>query len=1526
MKKILIILVVITFALGAKKTNVPVQNPVEPARIEMPAKNIQDVNRNDIIPTFSSQVKSQFIPVQYGDATKIEFSNGISFDTRLLGKNGEPDLPVDLKTQYREDETGYYIVQFSGPIYGPEKDWLEAQGAKIHFYIPHYGFLVSLKGKESKDAITANPSVNWLGTYQPAYKLSGLFGRVGQRHKVTIILFNDADMSAAVDRIKVVTGEKEVMTSDNGINKMVWVDVDKDELTALANIKEVYWLEPYIQPEMHNQQYQWVVQCGYQGTAPPGNDNTYRRMWAMGILGQGEIINHCDSGINTSHYQHRAGSAAITTWGVYPTHNKIVAYDSGAPANIVFGDGSGASYHGTHTGCTTAGNDTTLGTDYRDGIAKMARLYHNDCGDNTSASIYTFGDLNDLYIRPYNKYYASHGIRAYMSTNSWGASAAGAYTSMSLNVDQFMWAHRDFLLFFSNGNDGTAGSVGSPATAKNCVSVGGTYNGTSCQSYYTTTSRGPTQDGRLKPTILTPGVSIQSATTGTNGYSSMSGTSMASPGACGAGALVRQYLREGWYPTGKKVAGNAWSYISAAMIKAILINCADPNITGYTVPDNNIGWGRVDLDSTLYFAGDSRKTLLLDDTIGVLTGERKEYRFNVPSGASVLKITLVWTDYPGNPAVNRQIVNDLDLYVQIGSTYYRGNQYSGGQSSANPSGRDSVNVEECVRVNAPTAGDWLVRVEGRNVPYGPQPFALVITYSAATVAGVVSTDKPAYRANDFLIDTVRVRVEDNNYGTSGIRDTVLVVLRGKYIETQPETLKCVELAESSYVFKGEIPLLFRGASHGDGRLSVCQGDTIYVSYTDANPSYISTTWAAVDAWYFNISNVHCENIDATSVDVCWTTNDGANSKVYYGTSPSNLNQVVQVDTPFVMPHRVKLTGLTPNTIYYYDVESKDFRGNAVRDNNGGAHYTFKTKASAGIDVLVVLLNNNNQGQEFAHPDFMEKALQTGGWTYNWWRTLSNGQFTRNNLKWYKAVYFQIAQENYPVWTVAQKETIKLYHDGGARFAMTGHDAGWDTWMYSRVDTLFCKNYLHFRYIGDITATSWTSVRGIAGDPISGNYTSGVPYQPFRSGAAGDSIRLSDTGAPGTGTYVWHGPVANDSCGIKWESTNNMGTPGDGVWGGNRTRVVFNAFEITQIDTTNPNSTTRTDILNNMFIWLIGHDHPDVTISSPVGGQTYTSSPITISWTATAYGGAQIDTTWIEYSPDAGQTWYLITSGTNLTSPYSWNVSTMQNGTKYRVRVTVNDKNVYPSMKGFAETGNFRINIPGNDDLGPKVIPNSIVVANNPKFVTATDTILTFTAVVSDSETGLSTIGAASYIAKSPSGNSSGEVPMQVTDGAWDEIVEDVNSSIRLLYTPGAVRVCSLFVRGRDNAIYRAQNWGAWYYRTFTLINGDIRPNVGIEEATVSPLTYNLSSPMPNPTKGIVKISYAVPKTTRVNIKVYNCLGQVVRTLVDEEQKPGVYTINWNGKDDEGRQLSAGIYFYQMVSDDFVGTKKAILLK
>ncbi|MGQ9533909.1 MAG: FlgD immunoglobulin-like domain containing protein [bacterium] len=84
--------------------------------------------------------------------------------------------------------------------------------------------------------------------------------------------------------------------------------------------------------------------------------------------------------------------------------------------------------------------------------------------------------------------------------------------------------------------------------------------------------------------------------------------------------------------------------------------------------------------------------------------------------------------------------------------------------------------------------------------------------------------------------------------------------------------------------------------------------------------------------------------------------------------------------------------------------------------------------------------------------------------------------------------------------------------------------------------------------------------------------------------------------------------------------------------------------------------------------------------------------------------------------------------------------------------------------------------------------------------------------------------------------------------------------------------------------------------------------------------------MPNPTKGTVRINYAVPHHAKVSLKVYNCLGQIVRTLVEAEQNPGFYTVIWDGKDDIGRKLASGIYFYQFTADKFTDTKKAILLK
>lgn len=62
------------------------------------------------------------------------------------------------------------------------------------------------------------------------------------------------------------------------------------------------------------------------------------------------------------------------------------------------------------------------------------------------------------------------------------------------------------------------------------------------------------------------------------------------------------------------------------------------------------------------------------------------------------------------------------------------------------------------------------------------------------------------------------------------------------------------------------------------------------------------------------------------------------------------------------------------------------------------------------------------------------------------------------------------------------------------------------------------------------------------------------------------------------------------------------------------------------------------------------------------------------------------------------------------------------------------------------------------------------------------------------------------------------------------------------------------------------------------------------------------------------------------MKVYNILGQLVRTLVDEEKTPGKYEINWDGNDDSGKEVGSGIYFYQLRTRDYTDTKKMVLLR
>ncbi len=93
-----------------------------------------------------------------------------------------------------------------------------------------------------------------------------------------------------------------------------------------------------------------------------------------------------------------------------------------------------------------------------------------------------------------------------------------------------------------------------------------------------------------------------------------------------------------------------------------------------------------------------------------------------------------------------------------------------------------------------------------------------------------------------------------------------------------------------------------------------------------------------------------------------------------------------------------------------------------------------------------------------------------------------------------------------------------------------------------------------------------------------------------------------------------------------------------------------------------------------------------------------------------------------------------------------------------------------------------------------------------------------------------------------------------------------------------------------------------------------------------PKTFALEQNYPNPFNPTTTIKFSVPKSGNVKVTVYNSIGQLVRTLVDNHFTPGTYKVSWDGTNTSGSFVSSGVYFYKFASKDFSQTRKMLLMK
>lgn len=227
-------------------------------------------------------------------------------------------------------------------------------------------------------------------------------------------------------------------------------------------------------------------------------------------------------------------------------------------------------------------------------------------------------------------------------------------------------------------------------------------------------------------------------------------------------------------------------------------------------------------------------------------------------------------------------------------------------------------------------------------------------------AGSVSLDHNVYACGS----SVAITVDDGDLRNTG----TLNVAVSSTTESTSETKTLVETPLGSGHFTAMMATMTGAPVHGDGKISVTDGDTVNVHYVDASncgtPNVGMDKSASIDCARPVLANISVSGITGNSANVQWTTNESATSVVHWGTAPPGAGVVSDSDPHTA--HFVPLTGLTACTTYYYWLESADVAGNNTASNSGGGYFAFTTGQNVQPNYLssggpVAIPDNSSAG-------------------------------------------------------------------------------------------------------------------------------------------------------------------------------------------------------------------------------------------------------------------------------------------------------------------------------------------------------------------------------------------------------------------------------------------------------------------------------------------------------------------------------------------------------------------------------------
>ncbi len=618
------------------------------------------------------------------------------------------------REQVRQSLDGYrqvqrpvrVVVQLNGEPSDATRAMLARRGVTLLSPVGAGAFFARVDpGQLEADALAEGAFISNIEAIRPEWKSSPMilqnqypdFASAvkadGQEHWAAIVQWH-SDVSLEEARRLAQAGGVEIRSSVAQTNALV-VEGPADRVRALIDLDEVQWVEPPI---------------------PALSELNALARTALGV-----------------------DTVASAPYGLDGTGVTVMVYDGGVARNshvdfqgrLSIHDGSGLSNHATHV-AGTIGGDGVANPTHR-GIAPGVELRSFGFqSDGSGTFLYTNpGDIIADYTTAFvnlGAMISNNSIGTNTEPNGFPCSYQGDYSVTCATIDSIINQGINGVpirIMWAGGNErqgsrcdvegfGDHYSIAPPSGAKNHIAIGAiNANNLSMTSF---SSWGPMDDGRIKPDLVAPGCKttggiISTSSSSNTDYYSACGTSMASPAATGAAALILQdYMEQ--YPS--------MPLMSNQLLKTILVQTAAE--IGNIGPDYSHGWGLIDTPEAVEFL---RSGSFLEDE--VINGGVALARVTVNPGETELRITLAWDDVPGTPNSGVALVNDLDLVVRDPSGVRR---YPWNLDPLNPTApalRNTVdrrnNVEQ-VFVEGPAAGEWTIEVVGHSVPSGPQKFAL----------------------------------------------------------------------------------------------------------------------------------------------------------------------------------------------------------------------------------------------------------------------------------------------------------------------------------------------------------------------------------------------------------------------------------------------------------------------------------------------------------------------------------------------------------------------------------------------------------------------------------------------------------------------------------------------------------------------------------------------------------------------------------------------------------------------------------